>query len=112
MQYEELTRNSKDILITYKVLASASGPCGANVGQICVWDLQQMTCKEVLQHHKFDVVRLAYSRDDRFLISMGIYHLTPENNNFMQQAGTSASDVKRLCESVCRNYHPNIVFKM
>ena len=77
-------------VLLYKVLASASGPCGATVGQICVWDLQQMTCKEVLQHHKFDVVRLAYSRDDRFLISMGIYHL-------------SASEAERLCEPVYRN---------
>ena len=57
----------------HKVLASASGPCGANASQICIWDLQQMTCKEVLQQHKFDIVRLAYSRDDRFLLSMGKY---------------------------------------
>ena len=41
------------------------------VSQICIWDLQEHTCKKVLGYHEFDVVCLAFSRDDRFLISVG-----------------------------------------
>ena len=56
-----------------QVLASASGAFNLSVSQICVWDLEAMTCKKVLTHHQHDVVGLAYSRDDRFLISVGTY---------------------------------------
>ncbi len=55
-----------------QILASASGPFGSqSQSQICLWDMQAMACKKVLYHHDYDVVCLAYSRDDRFLISVG-----------------------------------------
>lgn len=57
-----------------QVLASASGPFGLSTSQICLWDLEKMTCKKVLHHHDHDIVLLAFSRDDRFLVSVGDYH--------------------------------------
>jgi len=54
-----------------QMLASASGPHGLSVSQICIWDLEQMVLKRTLTHHQFDIVCLAYARDDRFLISVG-----------------------------------------
>ncbi|XP_069124737.1 WD repeat-containing protein 90-like isoform X4 [Argopecten irradians] len=56
-----------------QILASASGSFGLSASQICLWNLQEMTCHKVLQHHEHDIVSLAYSRDDRFLISVGDY---------------------------------------
>lgn len=56
-----------------QVLASASGSFGISPSQICIWDLQQHHCKKVMNHHEFDIQCLAYSRDDRFLISVGDY---------------------------------------
>ncbi|WAQ96619.1 WDR90-like protein [Mya arenaria] len=56
-----------------QVLASASGSFELSGSQICIWDLQAMVCKKVLSHHEYDVVCLAYSRDDKFLVSVGDY---------------------------------------
>ena len=53
------------------VLASASGSFGLSASQICLWDLQTRTCKKVMTHHEHDIVALAFSRDDRFLVSIG-----------------------------------------
>ncbi|KAL3876292.1 hypothetical protein ACJMK2_034157, partial [Sinanodonta woodiana] len=54
-----------------QVLASASGSFGMTGSQICIWDIHQLVCRKVLNHHEYDVVCLTYSRDDRFLISVG-----------------------------------------
>ena len=54
-----------------QVLASASGAFGMTPSQICLWDMRQLTCKKVLSHHEHDIVKLSYSRDDRFLVSVG-----------------------------------------
>ena len=54
------------------MLASASGPHSLSVSQICIWDLELMTLKQTLTHHQYDIVCLAYARDDRFLISVGM----------------------------------------
>ncbi|CAG5134842.1 unnamed protein product, partial [Candidula unifasciata] len=51
-------------------LTSASPAFGDTPCQICVWDTQTKSCKRVLLQHKFSVQCLAYSRDDRFLISV------------------------------------------
>ncbi|KAK3091415.1 hypothetical protein FSP39_019740, partial [Pinctada imbricata] len=56
-----------------QALASASGSFGMSPSQICIWDLQQFTCKKVLSYHEYDIVCLAYSREDRFLVSVGDY---------------------------------------
>ncbi|BFZ03507.1 hypothetical protein BsWGS_06545 [Bradybaena similaris] len=54
-------------------LASASPAFEDTPCQICVWDTQTKSCKKVLLKHKFSVQCLAYSRDDRFLVSVGDY---------------------------------------
>ncbi|XP_072042911.1 WD repeat-containing protein 90-like [Amphiura filiformis] len=56
-----------------QVLASASGSHGLTSSQICLWDIQGGMCKKVLSYHEHDVVCLTYSRDDRFLVSVGDY---------------------------------------
>ncbi|XP_048238655.1 WD repeat-containing protein 90-like isoform X1 [Haliotis rufescens] len=56
-----------------QMLVSASGSCGLSNSQLCFWDVQQQVCRKVINHHEQDVVCLAYSRDDRFLISVGDY---------------------------------------
>ncbi|XP_022092508.1 WD repeat-containing protein 90-like isoform X1 [Acanthaster planci] len=56
-----------------QVLASASGANGLAASQICLWDVQGALCKKVLSYHEHDVICLAYSRDDRFLVSVGDY---------------------------------------
>ena len=61
------------------VLASASASCGLSPSQLCLWDMQNKSCIKVLTHHEHDVVSLAYSRDDRFLISVGKSYITKEN---------------------------------
>ncbi|KAK6171134.1 hypothetical protein SNE40_019389 [Patella caerulea] len=57
----------------YQILASASGKFDNIESQICIWDLQQGVCKKVLSHHEYDIVCMAFSRDDRFLVSIGDY---------------------------------------
>lgn len=63
--------SSSDFPSLFQVLASASGPSGLSNSQICLWDLKAMTRTKTLSYHEHDVVCLAYSRDDRFLVSMG-----------------------------------------
>ncbi|XP_033117799.1 WD repeat-containing protein 90-like isoform X4 [Anneissia japonica] len=56
-----------------QTLASASGASGLTSSQICLWEVQGAVCKKVLSYHDHDIVCLAFSRDDRFLISVGDY---------------------------------------
>ena len=58
-------------VLLLQMLASASGSFGISSSQICLWSLEDMYCAKVLVHHEFDVVCMAYSRDDRFLVSVG-----------------------------------------
>lgn len=53
------------------MLASASATCADVPSQIIVWDLKQMASHKVLTYHDNNVICLAYSRDDRFLLSLG-----------------------------------------
>ncbi|KAL8175023.1 UNVERIFIED_CONTAM: hypothetical protein K2H54_009384 [Gekko kuhli] len=57
-----------------QVVASASG-CGLGDSrcQIRVWDVPSRACRKVLFHHETQVQAMAYSRDDRFLITLGDY---------------------------------------
>lgn len=69
-----INQHSKRIhrnFLIVQALASASGSFGISPSQICIWDLQQQVCKKVLSHHEHNVVCLDFSRDDRFLISVG-----------------------------------------
>ncbi|XP_063961233.1 WD repeat-containing protein 90-like isoform X2 [Lytechinus pictus] len=56
-----------------QILASASGANGLTSSQICLWDLQGALCRKTLSYHEHGIVGLAYSRDDRFLVSVGDY---------------------------------------
>ncbi|KAF7239262.1 WD repeat-containing protein 90 [Varanus komodoensis] len=55
-------------------LASASGQGRRDARcQIRIWDVQSGTCQKVLFHHETQVQAMAYSRDDRFLVTLGDY---------------------------------------
>lgn len=58
-----------------QILASASGASGLTSSQICFWDLQGAQCRKTLSYHEHGIVGLAYSRDDRFLVSVGKFQI-------------------------------------
>ncbi|KAM7148990.1 WD repeat-containing protein 90 [Molossus nigricans] len=57
-----------------QVLASASG-CGgaASCCQIRIWDVPGGSCQQLLSHHGTAVQALAFSLDDRLLVTLGDY---------------------------------------
>uniref|UniRef100_A0A669Q4A9 WD repeat domain 90 n=1 Tax=Phasianus colchicus TaxID=9054 RepID=A0A669Q4A9_PHACC len=58
-----------------QALASASGKRdGDSHCQICIWNTQDGICTASLFHHKTQVQAMAYSRDDRFLATIGDYN--------------------------------------
>ncbi|XP_019363134.1 PREDICTED: WD repeat-containing protein 90 isoform X1 [Gavialis gangeticus] len=58
-----------------QVLASGSGQGnGGSRCQIRIWNVQEGTCQKVLFHHETQVQAMAYSRDDRFLVTLGDYN--------------------------------------
>uniref|UniRef100_A0A670YA84 WD repeat-containing protein 90 n=1 Tax=Pseudonaja textilis TaxID=8673 RepID=A0A670YA84_PSETE len=57
-----------------QVLASASAQGGGDQRcQMCVWNVQNGTCEKILFHHENQVQAMAYSQDDRFLVTLGDY---------------------------------------
>ncbi|XP_055265016.1 WD repeat-containing protein 90 isoform X3 [Moschus berezovskii] len=55
-----------------QVLASASGQSGAaSRCQIRLWDVPQGSCRQLLSHHNTAVQALAFSPDDRLLVTLG-----------------------------------------
>ncbi|XP_065066075.1 WD repeat-containing protein 90-like [Rhopilema esculentum] len=52
--------------------ASAAGP-SSKKSQICVWEVSTGLCRKSINHHKNAVVAMQYSRDDRFLLTIGDY---------------------------------------
>ncbi|XP_061849594.1 WD repeat-containing protein 90 isoform X2 [Colius striatus] len=57
-----------------QVLASASGRRnGDSRCQICIWNIQDGVCTANLFHHQTQVQAMAFSRDDRFLVTLGDY---------------------------------------
>ncbi|XP_069066782.1 WD repeat-containing protein 90 isoform X3 [Pleurodeles waltl] len=57
-----------------QVLASASGlGSGASRCQIRLWNVSDGSCRKILYHHKTEVQAMAFSRDDRFLVTVGDY---------------------------------------
>nr|KAF6272204.1 hypothetical protein mMyoMyo1_020533 [Myotis myotis] len=57
-----------------QVLASASGSSGAASGcQIRIWDVPGGSCQQLLSHHCTAVQALAFSLDDRLLVTLGDY---------------------------------------
>ncbi|XP_010000960.1 PREDICTED: WD repeat-containing protein 90 [Chaetura pelagica] len=57
-----------------QILVSASGKRdGESHCQICIWSIQDGVCSANLCHHKTQVQAMAFSRDDRFLATLGDY---------------------------------------
>lgn len=57
-----------------QVLASASGlGSGASRCQIRLWNVPDGSCRKILYHHKTEVQVMAFSRDDRLLVTVGDY---------------------------------------
>ncbi|XP_015271116.1 PREDICTED: WD repeat-containing protein 90-like, partial [Gekko japonicus] len=57
-----------------QVVASASGRgLGDSRCQVRIWDVPSRACRKVLFHHDTQVQAMAYSWDDRFLITLGDY---------------------------------------
>ncbi|XP_029954629.1 WD repeat-containing protein 90 [Salarias fasciatus] len=52
-------------------LASAAGGSNGNKSLICIWDVQNGTSRKTISYHRGAVQCLAFSRDDRFLLSVG-----------------------------------------
>lgn len=44
-----------------------------NYGEICVWNVRHGSCQKVLNVHHCSVIALQFSRDDRYLVSLGNY---------------------------------------
>lgn len=56
-----------------QILACAACENGLVNSEIGLWDVKAGECRALLKHHEHNVVAMAYSRDDRFLISIGDY---------------------------------------
>uniref|UniRef100_A0AAQ4Q091 WD repeat domain 90 n=1 Tax=Gasterosteus aculeatus aculeatus TaxID=481459 RepID=A0AAQ4Q091_GASAC len=54
-----------------KIVASAAGGRNGCRSLICIWDIQNGTCRKTVSHHRGAVQSLAFSRDDRFFLSAG-----------------------------------------
>uniref|UniRef100_UPI00359003D2 WD repeat-containing protein 90-like n=1 Tax=Myxine glutinosa TaxID=7769 RepID=UPI00359003D2 len=55
------------------VLASASGTRDWTASQMCLWDVHKGTIKKTFQHFHCEVQAMAFSADDKFLLSAGDY---------------------------------------
>ncbi|CAK6964162.1 WD repeat-containing protein 90 [Scomber scombrus] len=54
-----------------QTVASAAGGINGTRSLICIWDVQTGACHKTISHHRGAVQCLAFSRDDRFFISVG-----------------------------------------
>ncbi|XP_056285490.1 WD repeat-containing protein 90 isoform X2 [Pseudoliparis swirei] len=54
-----------------KMVASAAGGGNGSRSLICIWDVQNGTCRNTISHHVGAVQSLSFSRDDRFFLSAG-----------------------------------------
>ncbi|XP_076008450.1 WD repeat-containing protein 90 [Genypterus blacodes] len=54
-----------------KMLASAASGSDGTRSLICIWDVEEGACCNTISHHRGAVQSLAFSRDDRFLLSVG-----------------------------------------
>ncbi|XP_058477467.1 WD repeat-containing protein 90 isoform X2 [Solea solea] len=56
-----------------QTVASAAGSSNGSHSLICVWDIQNGICRKNISYHKGLVQCLAFSRDDRFFLSVGYF---------------------------------------
>ncbi|KAF3853462.1 hypothetical protein F7725_014150, partial [Dissostichus mawsoni] len=54
-----------------QTVASAAGGSNGSRSLICIWDVQNGTCRSTISYHRGAVQSLAFSRDDRFFLSVG-----------------------------------------
>ncbi|XP_039991620.1 WD repeat-containing protein 90 isoform X3 [Xiphias gladius] len=54
-----------------QTVASAAGGSNGSRSLICIWDVQNETCHNTISYHRGAVQSLAFSRDDRFFLSVG-----------------------------------------
>ncbi|KAM9816951.1 WD repeat-containing protein 90 [Neosynchiropus ocellatus] len=61
------------LAITSDAQMLVSAACGGhkNVSNICIWDVTTGLCSKSISHHTGAVQSLTFSRDDRFLLSIG-----------------------------------------
>lgn len=89
-------QNDCQVLVSTSPAFQQDSPC-----HICVWDTQTNVCRRVLSRHRYSVQCLAFSRDDRFLVSAGDYReciiVVWETKNFQQVAISSALEAPVHC---------------
>ncbi|XP_028424157.1 WD repeat-containing protein 90 isoform X2 [Perca flavescens] len=54
-----------------QTVASAAGGNNGSRSLICIWDVQNGTCRNTISYHRGAVQCLTFSRDDRFFLSAG-----------------------------------------
>uniref|UniRef100_A0A8C7XKR1 WD repeat domain 90 n=1 Tax=Oryzias sinensis TaxID=183150 RepID=A0A8C7XKR1_9TELE len=54
-----------------QIIASAAGSGDGDKSLICIWDVQNGACSKTISYHRGAVQSLAFSRDDRFFLSVG-----------------------------------------
>ncbi|XP_020567837.1 WD repeat-containing protein 90 isoform X2 [Oryzias latipes] len=54
-----------------QIVASAAGSGDGDKSLICIWDVQNGACSTTISYHRGAVQSLAFSRDDRFFLSVG-----------------------------------------
>lgn len=66
--------NSVCVFALVQTVASAAGGSSGDRSLICIWDVQGELCRSSISYHRGSVQSLAFSRDDRFLLSIGQSH--------------------------------------
>ncbi|XP_022046552.2 WD repeat-containing protein 90 isoform X1 [Acanthochromis polyacanthus] len=59
------------LVMLLQTVASAAGGSNGNKSLICIWDIRKGICRSTISYHRGAVQCLAFSRDDRFLLSVG-----------------------------------------
>uniref|UniRef100_A0A3P9M4E0 WD repeat domain 90 n=1 Tax=Oryzias latipes TaxID=8090 RepID=A0A3P9M4E0_ORYLA len=54
-----------------QIIASAAGSGDGDKSLICIWDVHNGACSTTISYHRGAVQSLAFSRDDRFFLSVG-----------------------------------------
>uniref|UniRef100_A0A8D3BWJ5 WD repeat domain 90 n=1 Tax=Scophthalmus maximus TaxID=52904 RepID=A0A8D3BWJ5_SCOMX len=62
---------TNDAQVLFMTIASAAGGSKGSRSLICIWDIHSGTCRNTISYHRGMVQSLAFSRDDRFFLSVG-----------------------------------------
>lgn len=85
-----------------KMLASASRGFPGQKSEILLWDLMNMNCLGSLNFHKNNITSLAFSADNRYLVSVGDFHephiaLWNTNTQFLESSSLAEYPVHEVC---------------